>query len=262
MKIVSWNVNGLRAAVRKGFLQWLEAEEAQIVGLQEVRALPEQLKKKTREPQGWNAYFCPAEKKGYSGVGLYSRIDFDEVCTSVDVDEFDVEGRVQIARVGELTLVNAYFPNGSGKNRDLSRIPYKLAFYDHLRERFQDDVDKGRPVLVMGDFNTAHKPIDLARPKANTETSGFRDEERESLDLWFQAGWVDTFRAFCQEPDCYTWWSYRKGVRERNVGWRIDYILASPGAMEYVRSAQIHADVMGSDHCPISVVVDPAITGV
>ena len=259
MKIVSWNVNGLRAAVRKGFLEWLQEQDGEIVGLQETRVLREQLSKKAREPEGWNTHFCSAEKKGYSGVGLYSKVEFDEVIDCLGVEKFDVEGRVQIAKKGALTLVNAYFPNGSGTNRDLSRIPYKLEFYDHLRERFQDGVNSGERILVMGDLNTAHRPIDLARPKPNVKTSGFRPEERECFDQWFDAGWVDTFRAFCDEPDRYSWWSYRKGVRERNVGWRIDYVLASPGAMEFVRGADIHHDVMGSDHCPISVEVDPAI---
>ena len=260
MKIISWNVNGLRAAVRKGFLEWLHQEDAEIIGLQEVRALPEQLKEKTRAPEGWQTHFCCAEKKGYSGVALYSRSPFDQVHSQVGIEHFDSEGRIQIATVGALTLVNAYFPNGSGKNRDLSRIPYKLEFYRYLRDRFQEGLDRGERILVIGDFNTAHQEIDLARPQSNHKTSGFRPEEREEFDQWIQSGWTDTFRHFCSQPDRYTWWSQRKGVRERNVGWRIDYVLASPGAMEFVQSADIHHHVLGSDHCPISVVVDPAIT--
>ena len=261
MKIYSWNVNGLRACVRKGFLDWLSAVDADVVGLQEVRALPEQLKETTRQPEGWRAYFAPAEKKGYSGVALYSQADVDEVVDELGEPEFDREGRVQIARIGALTIANVYFPNGSGTNRDLSRIPYKLDFYEHLRERFLPALQGGEPLLVMGDFNTAHRPIDLARPKQNKKTSGFRPEEREALDRWFEDGWVDTFRHFCDEPERYTWWSQRKGVRERNVGWRIDYVLASPRAMEFVEAAEIHHEVMGSDHCPISVTLDGAVVG-
>lgn len=262
LKIYAWNVNGLRAATRKGFCKWLHNSGADIVGVQEIRALREQLPKKVAEPDGFETHFFPAQsKKGYSGVGLFSNIEPDTVETSVDVERFDVEGRVQLARYGKLQIANVYFPNGSGKNRDLSRIPYKLDFYDHLREMLQPAVDRGEPVLVMGDFNTAHKPIDLARPKANTKTSGFRPEERESLQDWFDAGWTDTFRHQCNEPERYTWWTYRGNCRERNVGWRIDYVLASPGAMEFLLHADIHHDVMGSDHCPVSVTLARDVLG-
>ncbi|TXD36842.1 exodeoxyribonuclease III [Lujinxingia vulgaris] len=260
MKIYSWNVNGLRACVRKGFLDWLDGSEADVVGLQEVRALPEQLTRASREPEGWHTYFNPAERKGYSGVGIYSRMPFDAVENSVEVEAFDVEGRVQIAQLGALKVLNVYFPNGSGRNRDLSRIPYKLDFYAHLREMLAEGLASGERILVMGDFNTAHRAIDLARPKSNEATSGFRPEEREELDRWLDAGWVDTFRAVHGDvEERYTWWSQRGDVRARNVGWRIDYIYASPGAMEFVVDARIHDQVMGSDHCPISVTLDGAI---
>lgn len=262
LDIYSWNVNGLRACTRKGFVDWLHESNADIVGVQEIRALEEQLPKKVREPDDWHTDFFPAEsKKGYSGVGLFSQIEPDEVVTTLDEERFDREGRAQIARLGDLTIVNAYFPNGSGTNRDLSRIPYKLDFYDRVFELMQPALDRGEPVLVMGDFNTAHKPIDLARPKANTETSGFRPEEREALDKWFDAGWTDTFRHVCDEPERYSWWTYRGNCRERNVGWRIDYVLASPGAMEYLIDADIHHDVMGSDHCPVSVTMHRDVLG-
>jgi exodeoxyribonuclease-3 len=262
LKIYAWNVNGLRACARKGYLDWLHASDADIVGLQEVRALEEQLSKKVREPEGWHTHFFPADsKKGYSGVGIYARDKCDRILTSLDEPRFDREGRAQIAQFGKLTIANVYFPNGSGTNRDLSRIPYKLDFYTHLREMLQPALDRGEPVLVMGDFNTAHKAIDLARPASNRETSGFRPEERESFQQWLDAGWTDTFRHFCDEPDCYTWWTYRGNCRARNVGWRIDYVLASPGAMEFLVDADIHADVMGSDHCPVSVTLRREVLG-
>ncbi len=262
LDIYAWNVNGLRACTRKGFCDWLHESEPDIVGVQELRALREQLPKKVAQPEGYHTHFFPAQsKKGYSGVGLFSKIEPDLVLTSVDEERFDREGRIQIATYGKLRIANVYFPNGSGKNRDLSRIPYKLDFYDHLRELLQPDVDAGEALLVMGDFNTAHKPIDLARPKANVETSGFRPEERESFQQWIDAGWTDTFRHVCDEPERYTWWTYRGNCRERNVGWRIDYVLASPGAMEYFVDADIHHDVMGSDHCPISVTLDRGVLG-
>lgn len=260
IEIVSWNVNGLRAAVRKGFMDWLQETRASIVGLQEIRALKEQLKADVRDPDGWNAYFHSAERKGYSGVGLFSRLEADRVERSVEIEKFDIEGRVQDAQFGALRVLNVYFPNGSGKNRDLSRIPYKLEFYNHLRRRLQAEVDSGERVLVMGDFNTAHRPIDLARPRANKKTSGFRPEERETFEEWLDAGWTDTFRHVHGDvEERYSWWSQRKGVRERNVGWRIDYVLASPGAMDFLEHADIHHDVMGSDHCPVSVRLQRAV---
>lgn len=262
LKIYAWNVNGLRACARKGYLDWLHGSDADVVGLQEVRALEEQLTKKVSQPEGWQTHFFPAEfKKGYSGVGLYSREAFDEVSTTMGEERFDREGRTQIAKLGKLTIANVYFPNGSGTNRDLSRIPYKLDFYDRLREMLQPALDRGEPVLVMGDFNTAHQDIDLANPTTNRETSGFRPEERASFQQWLDAGWTDTFRHFCAEPEHYTWWTYRGNCRARNVGWRIDYVLASPGAMEFLMAAEIHPDVMGSDHCPVSVTLHRDVLG-
>ncbi len=254
MRLLSWNVNGLRACTKKGFVEWLGSTEVDVLGLQEVRALPEQLADHVRRPEGWHTRFSPAERKGYSGVGLFSRIEPDAVETSIGHDAFDAEGRVQLATFGQLLVANIYFPNGSGKNRDNSRIPFKLDFYRRLFDLLDADMRAGRPIIVMGDFNTAHRDIDLARPKQNHKTSGFCPEEREELDRWLQAGWVDTFRHFHGDAEGrYTWWSNRKGVREKNVGWRIDYALASPGLCEFLEGADILATVMGSDHCPIAL---------
>jgi exodeoxyribonuclease-3 len=259
MRIVSWNVNGLRACAHKGFLDWLAQARAQIVGLQETRVHPDQLEPELREPPRWRAAFASASRPGYSGVGLYCRRAPDSLETSLGATEFDVEGRVQVARFGKLCLVNAYFPNGSGKARDNSRIPYKLAFYRRLYEILDGEKRAGGRILVMGDFNTAHKEIDLARPKDNQKTSGFTPEERAELDRWVEGGWTDTFRAFQPGAGHYSWWSQRFGVRERNIGWRIDYVFASPGALPFVRRAFIHPQVMGSDHCPVGVDLDPGI---
>ena len=260
MRIYAWNVNGIRACVKKGFESWLGTCEADIVGLQEVRASPEQTAECLGlQSAGWHVDVVAGEKPGYSGVGLFSRIAPDRVESSLGVPRFDAEGRVQIAHFGPLAVVNCYFPNGG---RDCSRIPYKLDFYEHLRELLRPRMEAGEPVLVMGDFNTAHAEIDLARPKQNTHTSGFRPEEREAFAAWLDAGWTDTFRHLHPDAeDRYTWWSQRKGVRERNVGWRIDYVLASPGAMAFVVGADIHDQVMGSDHCPVSVTLDDAVLG-
>jgi exodeoxyribonuclease-3 len=252
-------VNGLRACARKGFLRQLAASRAEIAALQEVRARPEELPPALRAPRGWHTHFAPAERAGYSGVGLYARRAPDAVETSLGIRRFDAEGRLQLARFGRLLLANGYFPKGSGTRRDNSRVPFKLAFYAALFERLERLRRGGLRVLVLGDFNTAHREIDLARPRENRETSGFLPEERAELDRWVAAGWIDTFRAFEPGPGHYSWWSQRFGVRARNVGWRIDYVFASPAAMRFVRGAFLLPRVTGSDHCPAGVEVDPAI---
>ncbi|MFT4702369.1 MAG: exodeoxyribonuclease-3 [Bradymonadia bacterium] len=252
MKIVSWNVNGLRSATRKGFGDWLATTDADVVCLQEVRALPEQLDEDIRAPEGWHVEFVAAQKKGYSGVALYSRAPIDQHTAGLGEERFDSEGRLQTAQIGEWCVVNGYFPNGSGKNRDLSRIPYKLDFYDAVRSAVEAKRAAGDKVVVVGDWNTAHRAIDLARPQDNQKTSGFRPEERASFDTWFDEGWRDTFRArHPQREGAYSWWSNRVGVRERNVGWRIDYIVAAPSAFALLDDAGIDAYVLGSDHCPV-----------
>jgi exodeoxyribonuclease III len=261
LKIVSWNVNGLRSVWRKGFETWLAASGAEIVGLQETRAGADAVPPELAAHPEWHFHLTAGERAGYSGVGLLSRRRPDEVVDRFGRPEFDSEGRTVLARFGDLTLVNGYFPNGNGKERDLSRIPYKLDFYRWLFDLLEADRAAGRPILVMGDLNTAHREIDLARPRENRETSGFRPEERAELDRWLTNGWIDTFRAFESGGGHYSWWSQRFGVREKNIGWRLDYVLASPGAMAFVRGAAIHPEVKGSDHCPVSVDVDPAILG-
>ena len=256
MRIVSWNVNGLRACATKGFSKFLDASGADVVGIPEVRAFPEQLDAKTRAPRGWVSHFACGERAGYSGVAIYSRTEPDRVETSLGDRRFDSEGRMVIAQVGRTSVVNAYFPKGSGKERDNSRVPYKLEFYAALFERVQKLKRRG-PVYVIGDYNTAHEAIDLARPKTNEKTSGFLPEERAEFSRWLAAGWVDTFRAkHPGEEGHYTWWRQWGGAREKNVGWRIDYVLASPSAATRVRDAFIWPDVRGSDHCPVGVDID------
>ncbi len=261
VRILSWNVNGIRAAAKKGFADWLRGCRGEIVGLQEVRALPEQVPSELLGSSAWHTHFSAAERRGYSGVALFSRRKPDAVETSLGAQRFDDEGRLQIARFGRLVLVNGYFPNGNGKERDNSRVPYKLDFYAALFDRVQRLRRGGYRVLVMGDFNTAHREIDLARPKENVKTSGFLPEERAELDRWIDAGWIDTFRSSEPGAGHYSWWSQRGGARERNVGWRIDHVLASPAAMKFVNEGFIQPEVTGSDHCPIGVRVDPAIFG-
>ncbi|MSP91890.1 MAG: exodeoxyribonuclease III [Myxococcales bacterium] len=257
MRIVSWNVNGLRAVHAKGFLPWLAGCGADVVCVQEIRARPEQLPPELVAPPGWFSALAPAERLGYSGVALYARRAPDALQVGLGEPEFDVEGRLQVARWGDVTVVNGYFPNGNGKERDNSRIPYKLAFYQAVFDHLKPAFDAGQAIVVLGDFNTAPEAIDLARPKDNEKTSGFTPIERAEVRRWLAAGWVDTFRHF--HPDqtgAYSWWSQRFGVREKNIGWRIDLALASPGAMPFLRSAEIHHAVRGSDHCPILVTLD------
>ena len=253
MRLVSWNVNGLRACARKGFLEWLASCEADVVALQEVRALREDLGQDLCEPPGWSVAFNAAERRGYSGVAIYSRRPPDTVWTSLVEPRFDIEGRLMIARFGRLVIANGYFPKGSGTLRDNSRVPYKLDFYRKVFARLQRLRRAGYRVLVAGDFNTAHQEIDLARPRQNVENSGFLPEERAEFERWTRAGWVDTFRHFEPGGGHYSWWSQRRGTRQRNIGWRIDYVLASPAAMSFVRNAFIWPHVRGSDHCPVGV---------
>jgi exodeoxyribonuclease-3 len=259
LRLVTWNVNGLRACAKKGFGRWLARTRADVVALQEVRALPEEIPPALRAPRGWHVELAPAERRGYSGVALYARREPDAVTRSLGEPRFDVEGRVLIARFGKLVVANVYFPKGSGKDRDNSRVPYKLDFYRALFARVEKLRRSGHRVLVAGDFNTAHREIDLARPKENAKTSGFLPEERAEIDRWIAAGWADVFRAFVPDGGHYTWWSQRQGARARNVGWRIDYVLASPTAMRFARGAWIEPKTLGSDHCPAGVEMDAGI---
>ncbi len=253
MRIVSWNVNGLRACAKRGFTAFMARSGADVIGVQEVRAFEDQLPEAVRDPKGWHTCFVAGERPGYAGVGLFSRAKPDRVESMLGEARFDVEGRFQLARFGKVSVVNVYFPKGSGKDRDNSRVRYKLDFYRAVFERVQR-LRKRHHVFVIGDFNTAHTEIDLARPNSNAKSSGFLPEERAELDRWLAAGWVDTFRArHAGEPGHYTWWRQWGGAREKNVGWRIDYVLASPAAMKRVTDAFIWPATTGSDHCPIGV---------
>ncbi len=252
-------MNGLRACAQKGFAGWLASAGADVVGLQEVRARAEDLPPALARPDGWFAHHVAAQRAGYSGVALLAKLEPDAVETSLGDSRFDAEGRLQVARFGRLVIVNVYVPNGSGRDRDNSRVPFKLDFQQALLERLSTWRRGGRRVLVMGDFNTAHREIDLARPKENAKTSGCLPEERAEFGRWLDAGFVDTFRAFESGPGHYSWWSQRFGVRARNIGWRIDYVLASRSAMPFVRAAFLQPQVTGSDHCPAGVDLDPAI---
>lgn len=250
MKIISWNINGIRAAQKKGFLDWLHRESPDIVCVQEIKAQEDQLNMDIRNPDGYYAYFNPAERKGYSGVATFSKEEPLSIRKGYGVERFDCEGRVLTTEYRDFFLLNIYFPNGQ---RDGERLKYKMDFYDETLRYVEALKKTGKEVITLGDYNTAHKEIDLARPKENSGTSGFLPIERAWLDKWIASGQVDIFREFNKEPGQYTWWDQKSRARERNIGWRIDYHFVTEGLKEKVRHAAILPEVMGSDHCPISL---------
>ncbi len=252
-KLYSWNVNGLRAAERKGFLDWLAGTGADVVAVQETKARPEQLSGALLDPPGYQAAWCSAEKKGYSGVGTYSRLQPRRVRTGLDDARFDHEGRVLITEYEPFVFFNIYFPNGG---RGPEWVAHKLAFYRRFLEVARGYMNAGRAVIMAGDVNTAYAEIDLARPKENVRTSGFMPEERAALGEFFAAGLVDTFRHLHPDMVKYTWWDMVTRARERNVGWRLDYFLVSDDLKDRVVAAEVHDDVPGSDHCPVSLTLD------
>jgi exodeoxyribonuclease-3 len=250
LRILSWNVNGIRAAYRKGFLEWFTSENPDILCLQETKAWKEQLPEELTDMKDYNAYFAESVKKGYSGVVIYSKNEPNEVGTGIGIDRFDTEGRVVWCKYKNFFLINVYFPNGKASKE---RLKYKMDFYDTFLEYVNLLRESGEKILICGDFNTAHKEIDLYHPKENSKTSGFLPEEREWIDSLIEHGFSDTFRMFNQEPKNYTWWDYRTRARDRNIGWRIDYFFVSENMKDIIESAFIKSDVMGSDHCPIGV---------
>lgn len=250
--ILSWNVNGIRAIQGKGFLEWLQRQSPDILCVQETKATPDQLEAPLLNPPGYRALWQSAERKGYSGVAAFVRQEPDAV-RPLGTPEFDAEGRTQILEYPDLTIVNCYFPNSQEEG---ARLSYKLAFCDAVLEACNELVAAGRDLVVCGDFNIAHKPIDLENPKANERNPGFLPEERAWMDRFLGAGYVDSFRLFCSAARCYTWWSYRLRAREKNVGWRIDYHCVNDRLRQRVREATIMADVMGSDHCPVGILID------
>jgi exodeoxyribonuclease-3 len=249
-RIVSWNVNGIRAVYKKGFLDWFHRENADVVCIQETKAWAEQLVDELREPDGYSSYFAEAEKKGYSGVAVYTKRQPLEVHTGFGNALFDAEGRTLAVDYGDFVLYNVYFPNGKASKE---RLQYKMDFYEAFLDHMIDLKRQGRGVIVCGDVNTAHHEIDLAHPRENEKTSGFLPVEREWIDRFLESGFTDIFREFNKKPEQYTWWDMRTRARDRNIGWRIDYFYVSENLRESVRSATIRADVQGSDHCPIDI---------
>lgn len=248
MKIATWNVNGIRAAAKNGFLAWLEQERPDVCALQEIKATPEQVDSSITAPWGYATFWHPAKKPGYSGVALFSRVEPISVQNGIGIEEIDCEGRVITAEFKNFTLIGAYFPNSQ---REGARLDYKLRFCSAMAVYCEKLRGQGKNLVLCGDFNIAHKEIDLKFPKANENNAGFLPEERGWMDEFTGMGYVDSFRYFEKGPGHYTWWSYRPGVRARNIGWRLDYHVVNPEFADRMKSSEHRTAVLGSDHCPV-----------
>ena len=247
MKLISWNVNGIRAAIKKGFQDFFEHCDADIVCLQETRANLEQI---PYDFPGYTLHLYPAEKKGYSGTAVLSRVELLNVTRGMGIAEHDKEGRLITVELEDFHLVTVYTPNSQ---RGLTRLEYRTKQWDKAFGKHLKKLEKSKPVVFCGDLNVAHKEIDLTNPKSNHNNAGFTDEERATFDSLLRNGFCDTFREFCDEGGHYTWWSNFGKARQRNVGWRIDYFCISECLRPRLKKASIMPDVMGSDHCPVSI---------
>ncbi len=254
LRLLSWNVNGIRAVYKKGFVDWFLKENPDILCLQETKASPEQLSDDLLNINGYKSYFSSSKiKKGYSGVAIYTKQEPIKVEHGFGIPKFDDEGRIVIAEFKEFVLINIYYPNGKASEE---RLKYKMDFYDAFLQYVEELKSKDKKLVICGDVNTAHKEIDLARPKENEKVSGFLPIEREWMDKFFAHGYVDTFRMFNDQPEQYTWWDMQTRARDRNVGWRIDYFFVSDNFKKNVKDAFILTDVMGSDHCPVGIEIE------
>jgi exodeoxyribonuclease-3 len=253
MKLLSWNVNGIRAVDKKGFYDWFKQEKPDVLCLQEIKAGETQFPPHLRNTPGYHVFINPAERKGYSGVATYTKQKPQQIKTGFNIERFDNEGRILITEYPSFVLFNIYFPNGK---QGEERLNYKLDFYNTFLDYADNLKQQGKNIIVCGDFNTAHTPIDLTHPKANENVSGFLPVERAWIDTFIDHGYVDTFRRFNKEPNNYTWWSYRTQARKRNVGWRLDYFFVNKEFFHHVKKAYILSDVLGSDHCPVGIDID------
>lgn len=250
MKIISYNVNGVRSAMNKNWLAWLQATNPDIICLQEIKVLPEQieLELKLIEDMGYHHYWYPAQKKGYSGVAILSKKKPNEVTYGCGHELFDAEGRVIRADFDDFSIISAYFPSGSSGEE---RQGVKFEFLEYFQEYIRQLRWKYPELIISGDYNICHRPIDIHNPKSNANSSGFLPEEREWMENFIQSGFVDTFRYFNPEPHNYTWWSFRAGARQKNLGWRIDYHLVSKELEPRLKRAAILSEAKHSDHCPV-----------
>jgi exodeoxyribonuclease-3 len=249
--IVSWNVNGLRAVTKKGFFEWVNEEDPDILCIQETKLQNDNLVEELINLNGkYHSYFSFAEKKGYSGVAIYAKTKPISINHGIGIEKFDNEGRILIAEFKEFTLLNIYFPNGQ---MNAERLQYKMDFYDAILDYCNLLVKEGKKLVICGDYNTAHKEIDIKNAKANEKTSGFLPQERAWIDKLILNGYTDIYRETHPDTVKYSWWSYMFKSRERNVGWRIDYHFVSNNLLDNVKEAEILTDITGSDHCPISL---------
>lgn len=253
MKIISYNVNGIRSAIQKGILPWLASTNADIVCLQEVKASLDQIEKSVFEEMGYSVYWMPAEKKGYSGVGILSKRTPDRVVYGCGISKYDAEGRVLRIDFYDLSVVSAYFPSGSsGEDRQAFKMEWLADFM-----KYTQNLKLTIPNLIIsGDYNICHHPIDIHNPVSNKNSPGFLPEEREWLTQFIGSGFIDTFRFFNPTPHHYTWWSYRAGARKKNLGWRIDYHMASVSLQKRLKRAAILSQALHSDHCPILLEIE------
>jgi len=250
MNIISWNVNGLRAVYKKGFMQWFMSVDPDILCLQETKSHEDQLPLDLRYIEGYHPFYSYPERKGYSGVATFSKMEPKSVERTFPISDIGDEGRILITEFDSFHLMNIYFPNGKMSRE---RLEYKLDFYKIFLEQCSKLMNNGKEIIICGDVNTAHTEKDIARPRENEKVSGFLPEEREWIDRFIEAGLVDTFRLFNQDGGNYSWWDYKTRARERNIGWRIDYFFVSKGLQEKVKASYMLQDVMGSDHCPIAI---------
>lgn len=253
MKIISYNVNGIRAAVNKGLFEWLEKQQPDILCLQELKATEDQIDLLTIQSLGYTYYFHPAEKKGYSGVGILTKQIPDFVKIGMDMDIYDREGRVIRADYGDMTIICVYIPSGTMGD---ARQDFKMQFLADFTTFINELRRERSQILICGDYNICHKPIDINHPERHTKSSGFLPEERQWFDEFIDSGMIDTFRVYDQSPEKYSWWSYRAGAKPKNLGWRIDYHLISEQAKFRLLNASIASDIIFSDHCPVLVEID------
>ncbi|WP_094606952.1 Exodeoxyribonuclease [Sporomusa silvacetica DSM 10669] len=247
MKLISWNVNGLRACLNKGFTNFFAAVDADIFCVQETKM--QQAQSELVLP-GYHEYWNSAVKKGYSGTAIFTRTKPLTVTYGMNIVEHDQEGRIITLEFADFQLVNVYAPNSQ---RELARLNYRMKWEDDFNT-YLTQLDKGKPVIICGDLNVAHQEIDIKNPKTNRKNAGFTDEERNKMTLLLQAGFTDSFRAlYPDKQDAYSWWSYMMNARARNIGWRIDYFLVSKQLTNSIKEASIYADIMGSDHCPVGL---------
>jgi exodeoxyribonuclease-3 len=248
MKLISWNVNGLRACDKNGFSVWLKKQKPDIVCLQEIKAFPEQLEPHLQKPKGYYSYFNPAAKPGYSGTAVFTKVKPISIVFGLGNKEIDSEGRVIILQYKDFTLINSYFPNSQ---REHTRLNFKLNFCKLFLKTVQKLKENGENVILCADWNIAHTEIDLKNPKTNKNNAGFLPDERQWMTELLSAGFIDAFRLFESDGGHYTWWSYRPGVREKNIGWRLDYFVTNEEFKNQIKKCYHQNDVYGSDHCPV-----------